>query len=196
MSFDYLFKFIVIGDARVGKTSYCLRLTHDQFVHEECNTIGVEFSTSVFNIGGNTIKCQFWDTAGCERFRAITRSYYRGVTAAIMVFDLSNIESFKSLEKWKKELLNNAEDNLHVLVVGTKTDKNPKVKMEDILKFVESNNYEYTEVSSKTGSNVEQSFLFFLEHLILNLSNLEYWKAKPIVSRTSSEISNDCCQIL
>jgi len=140
MSFDYLFKFIVIGDARVGKTSYCLRLTHDQFVHEECNTIGVEFSTSVFNIGGNTIKCQFWDTAGCERFRAITRSYYRGVTAAIMVFDLSNIESFKSLEKWKKELLNNAEDDLHVLVVGTKTDKKPKVKMEDILKFVESNN--------------------------------------------------------
>tara|TARA_B100000674_G_C37792222_1_gene892318 strand:+ start:18 stop:608 length:591 start_codon:yes stop_codon:yes gene_type:complete len=196
MSFDYLFKFIVIGDARVGKTSYCLRLTHDQFVHEECNTIGVEFSTSVFNIGGNIIKCQFWDTAGCERFRAITRSYYRGVTAAIMVFDLSNTESFKSLEKWKKELLNNAEDDLHVLVVGTKTDKKPKVKMEDILKFVESNNYEYTEVSSRTGSNVKQSFLFFLEHLILNLSNLEYWKSKPIVSRTSSEISNDCCQIL
>jgi len=196
MSFDYLFKFIVIGDARVGKTSYCLRLTHDQFVHEECNTIGVEFSTSVFNIGGNIIKCQFWDTAGCERFRAITRSYYRGVTAAIMVFDLSNTESFKSLEKWKKELLNNAEDDLHVLLVGTKTDKKPKVKMEDILKFVESNNYEYTEVSSRTGSNVKQSFLFFLEHLILNLSNLEYWKSKPIVSRTSSEISNDCCQIL
>ena len=136
MSFDYLFKFIVIGDARVGKTSYCLRLTHDQFVHEECNTIGVEFSTSVFNIGGNIIKCQFWDTAGCERFRAITRSYYRGVTAAIMVFDLSNTESFKSLEKWKKELLNNAEDDLHVLVVGTKTDKKPKVKMEDILKLI------------------------------------------------------------
>ena len=82
------------------------------------------------------------------------------------------------------------------MVVGTKTDKKPKVKMEDILKFVESNNYEYTEVSSRTGSNVKQSFLFFLEHLILNLSNLEYWKSKPIVSRTSSEISNDCCQIL
>ena len=194
MSYKYLFKFIVVGDASTGKTSYCLRLTNNVFSSEENNTVGVEFSTQIFGIDGIYIKCQFWDTAGCERFRAITRSYYRGVTAAIMVFDLSRRDTFVALLNWRKEIENNADADIPVLLVGTKSDKAIKVDQEEIKNFVSSNGYVYTEVSSKTGHNVAAEFTDFLSHLLSNRPDLSRWEVAEIEKPRPTE-AYDCCQI-
>lgn len=76
--YHYLFKFIVVGDANVGKSCMLLRYTEKQFRDEHDTTIGVEFGSQVFKQGDKTIKIQIWDTAGQESFRSITRSYYKG----------------------------------------------------------------------------------------------------------------------
>ena len=99
MSYDYLFRIILIGDTRVGKTSLCYKLTDDKFLPSCESTIGVDFSSLNVTIANRiTIKCQFWDTAGCERFRSITKSYYHDTAIIILVFSLADETTFNSLE--------------------------------------------------------------------------------------------------
>ena len=194
MSFKYLFKFVVIGDASCGKTSYCLRLTDNQFFCEKNNTVGVEFSAKIFTVEGVKVKCQFWDTAGCERFRSITRSYYRGVTAIILVFDLSRRSTFVSLLNWRKEIEQNAESDVPVLLVGAKSDKEIKVDNDEIRSFAEANGYVYTEVSSKTGHNVVVEFHDFLIYLLKNCTNLQPWKSTQ-PTKVEQTDTFECCKI-
>jgi small GTP-binding protein len=88
-SYHYSFKFIVIGDTGVGKTSIIGRLTENRFDSNHEFTVGVEFASKSIMINGKVIKLQIWDTAGQEEFKAITRSYYRSSAAALVVFDIT-----------------------------------------------------------------------------------------------------------
>src|SRR5437870_2332915 len=98
-NYDYVFKIILIGDSGVGKSSILYRLSDDKF-SDVTSTIGVDYKTKIMNIDNKNIKLMIWDTAGQERFRAITSSYYRNVHGAILVYDITNRESFNNLHKW------------------------------------------------------------------------------------------------
>ena len=95
--YSYLFKFIIIGDTCVGKSCLLLQFTDKRFKNEHDLTIGVEFGARSVFINDKTIKLQVWDTAGQENFRSITRSYYRGAVAALLVYDVTKRESFEHL---------------------------------------------------------------------------------------------------
>ncbi|GMP30199.1 hypothetical protein CsSME_00004970 [Camellia sinensis var. sinensis] len=89
MSYDYLFKYIIIGDTGVGKSCLLLQFTDKRFQPVHDLTIGVEFGARMVTIDGRPIKLQIWDTAGQESFRSITRSYYRGAAGALLVYDIT-----------------------------------------------------------------------------------------------------------
>eukprot|EP01129_Flabellula_baltica_P009246 TRINITY_DN3746_c0_g1_i2.p1 TRINITY_DN3746_c0_g1~~TRINITY_DN3746_c0_g1_i2.p1 ORF type:complete len:126 (-),score=16.62 TRINITY_DN3746_c0_g1_i2:390-734(-) len=91
-SYDYLFKFIVIGDAACGKSCLLYRFTNDKFKSNSTHTIGVEFGSRLVDIGDRPIKLQVWDTAGQERFRSVTRSYYRNAIGCLLVYDITKFE--------------------------------------------------------------------------------------------------------
>jgi len=93
-----------LGDSDVGKSSLILRYTEEAFSSKLVNSIGVDFKMKKKEIHGKVIKAQIWDTAGHERFRAITYSYYRGTNAIIIVFDLSDKKSFISITEWLKQI--------------------------------------------------------------------------------------------
>lgn len=173
MSYDYIFRCILTGDAGVGKTSICEKIVYDTFCKQSAPTIGVEYSSIKLDIDNNIVKCQLWDTAGAERFRCITKNYYRNICLSILVFDLSNIDSFKHITYWMKEVSNNigSNENYKTLLIGNKSDKKRHVNIEDIQNFVIDNNLLYIETSAKS-CNLKQTFkdiiktMFYDEHFM------------------------------
>ncbi|XP_058097650.1 ras-related protein RABD1 isoform X2 [Magnolia sinica] len=120
--YDYLFKLLLIGDSSVGKSCLLLRFADDSYVDSYISTIGVDFKIRTVELDGKTIKLQIWDTAGQERFRTITSSYYRGAHGIIIVYDVTEMESFNNVKQWLSEIDRYATDSVCKLLVGNKCD--------------------------------------------------------------------------
>ncbi|KAG2462611.1 RB11A protein, partial [Polypterus senegalus] len=120
--FTYGFAFVLIGESGVGKSNLLSRFTKNEFNHDSRTTIGVEFSTRTVIVDGLTVKAQIWDTAGLERYRAITSAYYRGAVGALLVYDISKHLTYASVERWLKELYDHADPHIVVMLVGNKSD--------------------------------------------------------------------------
>lgn len=121
-SYSYLFKYIVIGDTSVGKSCLLLQFLEKKFKFDHDTTIGVEFGSKIINVKDKQIKLQIWDTAGQETFKSITRSYYRGSIGVILVYDITNRDSFNNVSKWLDETKSYANDKITVMLVANKTD--------------------------------------------------------------------------
>eukprot|EP00980_Cylindrotheca_fusiformis_P000372 scaffold91_cov127-Cylindrotheca_fusiformis.AAC.32 len=158
---DYLFKLLLIGDSGVGKSCLLLRFADDTYTESYISTIGVDFKIRTIELDGKTIKLQIWDTAGQERFRTITSSYYRGAHGIIVVYDVTDQESFNNVKQWLHEIDRYAAENVNKLLVGNKSDLTGKrvVSTEQGKEFADSLGIEFLETSAKTSTNVEQAFL-------------------------------------
>ncbi len=122
MSYAYQLKFIIIGDTCVGKSCLLLQFTDKRFQHVHDMTIGVEFGSRTIDLNNKLIKLQIWDTAGQESFRSITRSYYRGACAAILVYDITRRDTFAHLSRWLDEAKQNSNPNMVIMLIGNKKD--------------------------------------------------------------------------
>jgi len=166
---DDCYKYIIIGDSGVGKSCILHMLlynrTHD-FISG--STIGVEFGSKVVNCGDNKeMKLQIWDTAGQERFRAIVRSYYRGVVGVILVYDITNRESFNNLSIWLKDCRRETNPSTVIMLVGNKKDleKHREVSTADGERFARQNSLYFREVSAVTNSTVAEVFEFSAQEI-------------------------------
>ena len=159
-NFDYLLKYIIIGDAAVGKSNLLLRYAHGQFKEEYQLTIGVEFGAKNIKIDNKSFRIQIWDTAGQENFRSITRAYYKNSCCALVVYDISNRESFDHISNWIEDCKNQSPKTIFMCLVGNKCDLNEKrqVSIEEGREFAEKNNILFFETSAKDGINVEEIF--------------------------------------
>ncbi|KAK9095859.1 hypothetical protein Sjap_021356 [Stephania japonica] len=159
--YDYLFKLLLIGDSSVGKSCLLLRFADDSYVDSYISTIGVDFKIRTVEKDGKTIKLQIWDTAGQERFRTITSSYYRGAHGIIIVYDVTEMESFNNVKQWLSEVDRYASDNVCKLLVGNKCDLvDQKVVDTEVAKaFADELGIPFLETSAKESINVEQAFL-------------------------------------
>ncbi|CAN1333798.1 GTP-binding protein YPTM2 [Linum perenne] len=143
--YDYLFKLLLIGDSGVGKSCLLLRFADDSYLDSYISTIGVDFKIRTVEQDGKTIKLQIWDTAGQERFRTITSSYYRGAHGIIVVYDVTDQESFNNVK----------------LLVGNKSDltSNKVVSYETGKALADELGIPFMETSAKNASNVEDAFM-------------------------------------
>ncbi|AQK73195.1 ypt homolog4 [Zea mays] len=158
---DYLFKLLLIGDSGVGKSCLLLRFADDSYLDSYISTIGVDFKIRTVEQDGKTIKLQIWDTAGQERFRTITSSYYRGAHGIIIVYDVTDQESFNNVKQWLNEIDRYASDNVNKLLVGNKSDltANKVVATETAKAFADEMGIPFMETSAKNATNVEQAFM-------------------------------------
>ena len=120
--FDYSFKFILVGDTAVGKTSIIGRFVENRFDPNHEYTVGIEFACRNVILNNKVIKLQIWDTAGQEEFKAITRSYYRSSAAALVVFDITRKESFRNVARWVEDVKNNSNKDVILVLIGNKCD--------------------------------------------------------------------------
>ena len=159
--YDYLFKLLLIGDSGVGKSCLLLRYADDAYSDSYITTIGVDFKIRTVDIDGKTVKLQIWDTAGQERFRTITSSYYRGANGIIIVYDVTDQDSFNNVKQWLHEIDRYANENVNKLLVGNKCDLTAKkvVSYETAKELADNLNIEFIETSAKNATNVETAFL-------------------------------------
>ncbi|ENN75044.1 ras-related protein Rab-35 isoform X2 [Dendroctonus ponderosae] len=158
--YDHLFKLLIIGDSGVGKSSLLLRFSDNTFTGSYITTIGVDFKIKTVNIDGQKVKLQIWDTAGQERFRTITSTYYRGTHGVVIVYDVTNGETFANVKRWLHEIDQNCEVVNRVLV-GNKNDTPDRkvVLTEDAQRFADTMNIKLFETSAKDNINVEEMFM-------------------------------------
>lgn len=166
--YDHLFKLVLIGDSGVGKSCLLLRFADNAFTESYISTIGVDFRFRTVKVDKNTVKLQIWDTAGQERFRTITSAYYRGADGIIMVYDVTNQESFNHVADWLTEVNRYASEGTCKLLVGNKSDRTDSrvVSTEDAQAYAENLNIPFLETSAKNADNVEQAFLTMAQELI------------------------------
>lgn len=158
--YHYILKFIIIGDSSIGKSNILLRFTDNRFQSSHDSTIGVEFATKIISRQNTVYKLQIWDTAGQETFRSITRSYYRGTIGCLMVYDITNRESFESLEYWMSDFRKYCDPNTVIILIGNKADLIDKrqVSYDEGKEFAEKHGFSFFETSAKTGINIADCF--------------------------------------
>uniref|UniRef100_F6R284 Ras-related protein Rab-25 n=1 Tax=Callithrix jacchus TaxID=9483 RepID=F6R284_CALJA len=163
---------VLIGESGVGKTNLLSRFTRNEFSHDSRTTIGVEFSTRTVMLGTAAVKAQIWDTAGLERYRAITSAYYRGAVGALLVFDLTKHQTYAVVERWLKELYDHAEATIVVMLVGNKSDLSQarEVPTEEARMFAENNGLLFLETSALDSTNVELAFETVLKEIFEKVS--------------------------
>lgn len=198
--YKYLFKIIIIGDSGVGKTCFLKRYTDNTFQSDYISTIGVDFKIKTTSVENEVVKLQLWDTAGQERFSAITKSYYRGAHGIIVIFDLSNENSFKSLEGWFRKIRENASPACEVVLLGSKVDLGEDISVEDqrIDKFLAEKKIQrdrFYKVSAKEDIKVSEVFKNLAKILVekTKRSGFVGLKAKDTFDFSSASQSRRCC---
>jgi len=140
------------------------------------------------------IKLQIWDTAGMEKYKQITTSYYRGAQAGLIAFDLTSHQSFLNVEKWIADYqrFSNSTFKKVIYVIGTKCDLSDErqVEIKEIEDFVEKNNYVYYECSAKTGSNIDFLFLELGNLLYSHYKNIKDDEVKSAIAIRKSTAGN------
>ncbi|XP_011176983.1 ras-related protein Rab-35 [Zeugodacus cucurbitae] len=196
--FDHLFKLLIIGDSGVGKSSLLIRFSDDTFAGTYITTIGVDFKIRTVVIDGLRIKLQIWDTAGQERFRTITSTYYRGTHGVIIVYDVTNGESFANVRRWLDEIQNNC-DVVNKVLVGNKNDDPDRkvVITEDAQRFARQMDIELFETSAKDNINVEEMFLAItrqvLQHKLRNAQNEQQKDSITLKKQQKNKRKSKCC---
>jgi len=167
INFNYLFKYIIIGDAAVGKSNLLLRYAHGQFKDEYQLTIGVEFGAKNISINDKIYRIQIWDTAGQENFRSITRAYYKNSVCALVVYDITNRDSFNNISNWVEDCKNQSPKTIFMVLVGNKSDLNDKrvISVDEGRELAEKYNMIFFETSAKTGENVDLIFFKSAEEI-------------------------------
>lgn len=154
------FKLVFLGEQSVGKTSLITRFMYDSFDNTYQATIGIDFLSKTMYLEDRTIRLQLWDTAGQERFRSLIPSYIRDSSAAIVVYDITNANSFQQTSKWIDDVRTERGTDVIIMLVGNKTDLSDKrqVSTEEGERKAKELNVMFIETSAKAGYNVKQLF--------------------------------------
>lgn len=181
--YDYLFKIILVGDQAVGKTSLVRRFTTGKFVQDYKSTIGVDFTVQTLNIDGRIVKLQIWDTTGQERFRSLTTGYYRNANAALVTYDVTNLQSLQNCVKWMNDIQTYTGKDIPKVLLGNKSDKlsGRTVGSSDGLSFAKKHNMmAFYETSAKDGKNVDDAFYKLAQELSKDLFNSMDYRSDSI----------------
>ena len=159
---------MLLGDSGVGKSCIILRYTEDTFSVNLMNSIGVDFKLKNIEIEGKKVKLQIWDTAGEERFRTITTSYYKGAHAILIVFDITEKDSFDHVKNWVADIDKFAKQGVLRILVGNKCDleKQRNVSKEEANELAEKLGIKYIETSAKDTINIETLFVDTAKYLL------------------------------
>ena len=197
---DYhLFKILLLGDSAVGKSCLLLRYCENSFQESHLTTIGLDFRLKTVNLEDKRkIKVQIWDTAGEDRFRAITRNYYRGANGIILMYDVTDQKSFEHIRDWVEKIKEDAVEEIIIYLVGNKIDLVNKriITNEEGKKLAAEYNIKYYETSAKNSIGVEEVFLSLIKEmddLFLEKNNKEVENPVNLNVKNKNKNKKNCC---
>ena len=161
-SYQYCVKLLMLGDSGVGKTSLVSRFYFSSWQPETISTIGLDFKIKSVVLDDQTVlKMLVWDTSGQEKYMAVAKNYYQNATGCLLLFDLTNRESYANIQKWVKRLTEDAPEECEVMIIGNKSDMvdQRQVSFEEGKNYAKELGYDYLETSAKDGSCVQQAFM-------------------------------------
>jgi Ras-related protein Rab-1A len=158
--YDFIFKVLLLGNSDVGKSSLLLRFVDSVWNDAFVPTIGVDFKVKTLEINNKKVKMQIWDTAGEERFRTVVSTYFRGAHGILLLYDVTNRDSFKNLENWLIEIEKNSSEKVLKILLGNKCDLNDdrEIQPDEGRAFADRNGMEFMETSAKMNTNVNEAF--------------------------------------
>ena len=188
---------ITLGESMVGKTSLISKYTEDIFEDSLVTTIGFDFKIKTIIKNNKTIQLKIWDTAGQERFNSIQKQYYKNIDGILLVFDLTDLNTFNNLNQWFDKIEKESSKDCSVVLVGNKCDKIDMIQInkDDASNFAnEKLGIKYFETSAKTGFNVNEIFDYLVDEIITNENNS---CNETIIIKTKYRIEkkNKCCSL-
>ncbi|KAI8506884.1 Ras- protein Rab-21 [Branchiostoma belcheri] len=188
------FKVVLLGEGCVGKTSLVLRYCEDKFNDKHISTLQASFLTKKLNIAGKRVNLAIWDTAGQERFHALGPIYYRDSNGAILVYDITDEDSFQKVKNWVKELRKMLGSEVTLCIAGNKIDleKQRNVPAEEAEAYATSVGAKHFHTSAKLNKGVEEMFLDLTKRMLEKDTNSKPdATAKPGSTRRNIQITED-----
>lgn len=194
-SYDHLLRFIIIGDSGCGKTSFTSRYVNNTFNDKHCITIGNDIFVRSVNYNDKKIKIMFWDTAGQEKYKSISQGLYKKVDGIILMFNLTDFETFHNLTNWINDIHKYGSTTLPFIVVGNKNDipHKRKVCSDAINMFIEMNNVFYFESSAKTGDNINPVIIKLIDLVLDKIVDTNNKNSIKIESTKNKSLFKICC---
>ena len=188
-------KIIILGSSEVGKTCILNRYFHNEFKENLLSTIGIDFQTKFFKFDDQKVKANYIDTAGQEKFRAISVNYLKGTDGVILVFDITNKETFDLLETWLKELKDTNKADVSKVLIGNKSDLSGErqVTVEDAQYLADTMKCKYFEASAKSGENIAEALDEIARVSYINYTNNELRVDSIVLNKEAKEKKKKSC---
>ena len=172
---EVLYKILLLGDSSVGKTCFLMRYTDNTYQEIHMSTIGIDNKFKDVELeDGKKVKIQIWDTAGQDRFRSITRNYYKGANGIVLIFDVTNKKSYENVKNWVKQIKEEVSSRVTIILVANKIDdvNHRIVTKEEGEKIANECGLMFFECSAKTGENIEHAFNELVKKTVENYSKV------------------------
>ena len=189
---EILYKILLLGDSSVGKSCLLKRYTDNTFLDIHISTIGLDYKLKEVKLkDGKTVKVQIWDTAGQDRFRAITKNYYKGAQGIALIYDITNQITFENVRKWIDQIKEEVSEKVPIILVGNKIDivERRVIKKEDGESMAKEYGLLFSECSAKTGENIDSTFNQLVEKTVENYSKVT--KGETLNNKKNKKKS--CC---
>ena len=196
MSEDCVYKVLLLGDSTVGKTCFLMKYTDKSFQEVHMSTIGLDYRLKTMTLkNGKNIKLQIWDTAGQDRFRAITKNYYKGANGIILIYDVTSIQTYENVKNWITQIREEASKNVVIYIAGNKIDmeEERKVTTEEGQKLADEYGFPFIETSAKSGINIDETFSDLAEKIDSVYSKLETNTGGNKVKKVFKRKKKGCC---
>ena len=199
MTEDIVYKVLLLGDSTVGKTCFLLRYCDKTFQDAHLSTIGLDYRVKTMTLKNKkNIKLQIWDTAGQDRFRAIKKNYYKGANGIILIYDVTNLQTYENVKNWITQIREETNPNVVIYLAGNKIDipeEERVVKTEEGKEIANEYKLQFKETSAKDGINVNEVFQELVEKIDEVNSKLEVSKPEPknILYSPGKKKKSSCC---
>ena len=165
---DITLKLLIVGGSGVGKTNFLNMFLNNKFNQNYFSSTGIDLQKKIMNIKNKKVRIQIWDTAGQEKYKSITKNLFLKVMGALVLYDITNEESFTKLKEWVELIKEECGRHIKILIIGNKSDLESQraIDKEDAMKYANEEKVQYIECSSKTGENVEKAIIMLSEKIL------------------------------
>ena len=195
MSDETVYKVLLLGDTTVGKTCFLMKYTDKTFQDIHMATIGLDYRLKTMKLkNGKDIKLQIWDTAGQDRFRAITKNYYKGSHGIILIYDVTNLQTFENVKTWVNQIREETTTNVVIYIAANKIDMETerKVTKQEGESLAQELGFPFMETSAKSGININETFEDLVERIDKVFGNIPQ---KPNKNKLYKAKGKKCCNL-